>query len=203
MTTQKEQIDVTNQKIVDALVKIGMNKKLDDITVSQIVKVAGISRGTFYLHYLDKKELVVKLRGDIIFEVHHILSREMSQTMNRWWFDSRHEPYPVITDILSFAADNKKLLKFLLGTNGDTKLYRDINDELEASIIEELSSIKMTTKFRSGIPRRYAIKVIVSGIMTVITTWIVEDDSLSVEEVSKLIMNLLFLSPYEMLGIKR
>ena len=47
--------DDGNQKAMEYLLS---RKKLDDIPVSEIAKMAGVSRRTFYRHFCDKYELV-------------------------------------------------------------------------------------------------------------------------------------------------
>lgn len=48
----------THNNINDAVVSLLRQKKFDKISVKDICDTAKISRGTFYLHYVDKYDLV-------------------------------------------------------------------------------------------------------------------------------------------------
>ena len=61
MPTHQEQIAQTDAAILNALVTAGKTKSLNQITVSDLTRLSSISRGTFYLHYLDKDDLVTNV----------------------------------------------------------------------------------------------------------------------------------------------
>ncbi|OIK22644.1 TetR/AcrR family transcriptional regulator [Bacillus amyloliquefaciens] len=50
----------TQKLILDTFFMLLNEKPFDKITVNQISKLADINRGTFYLHYQDKYELLEK-----------------------------------------------------------------------------------------------------------------------------------------------
>jgi len=58
----------TKQVILEALVTLIEEKGIDAVTVKDITRKANINRGTFYLHYQDKTDLLEKTVGDIMEE---------------------------------------------------------------------------------------------------------------------------------------
>ncbi|RIP27513.1 TetR/AcrR family transcriptional regulator, partial [Staphylococcus gallinarum] len=58
----------TKRNTRKALITLLKHKKYDDISVKDICEVAGISRGTFYLHYKDKFDLVEQYQFEITKE---------------------------------------------------------------------------------------------------------------------------------------
>ena len=44
----------TKSDIKEAFIQLLATRSLEDITISQLTKKAGVNRSTFYLHYLDK-----------------------------------------------------------------------------------------------------------------------------------------------------
>lgn len=74
MTTQrKTQTKATIKKI---FTKLLIDKGLNSLTVSDITRLANINRGTFYLHYLDKYDLLEKLENEIISDLTEILLKD-------------------------------------------------------------------------------------------------------------------------------
>ena len=58
----------TRTNLRRALVYLMQNEKIDNISVQKITETAHITRGTFYLHYKDKKDFVKKAMDEIINE---------------------------------------------------------------------------------------------------------------------------------------
>ena len=54
---------VNSEKIETAFLSLILNNKYEDITISQVCKQAGINRSTFYCHYDDINDLIVKIEG--------------------------------------------------------------------------------------------------------------------------------------------
>jgi AcrR family transcriptional regulator len=60
---QKEDLRITRTKkrIKDALIQLLQEKSYEQITIQDIADKAMINRNTFYLHYLDKADLLEKI----------------------------------------------------------------------------------------------------------------------------------------------
>lgn len=53
-----QKTELTKQLLANTLKKLAGHKKVDKISVSEIVEEAGMNRQTFYYHFQDKQELV-------------------------------------------------------------------------------------------------------------------------------------------------
>ena len=201
MPTHQEQIAQTDAAILNALVTAGKTKSLNQITVSDLTRLSRISRGTFYLHYLDKDDLVTNVENSLSSKFQLMLDTGIDGTMNYQDLSSG-QPYPVVEDIVAFAAENKAILSFLFGPNGDPAFANAITALLQKSILSELKRVKGAAKFRNDLPQKYALCIVTNAIMSVILTWLSNEDSLTQSELSKVIMRTLYLSPYDVLGIK-
>lgn len=201
MPTHQEQIAQTDAAILNALVTAGKTKSLNQITVSDLTRLSRISRGTFYLHYLDKDDLVTNVENSLSSKFRLMLDTGIDGTMNYQDLSSG-QPYPVVEDIVAFAAENKAILSFLFGPNGDPAFANAITALLQKSILSELKRVKGAAIFRNDLPQKYALCIVTNAIMSVILTWLSNEDSLTQSELSKVIMRTLYLSPYDVLGIK-
>jgi AcrR family transcriptional regulator len=202
MATQQERVAQTDAAIINALVTVGKTKPLTQITISDLTRASGISRGTFYLHYLDKDDLLRHLKDYFATQLQTLLDNEMNGTMT--YRDlAKGQPYPVIVDIIELVAANKPLLEFLFGANGDPAFYRLVTTKLQTAILTELNRVKGSATFRKDLPQNYALSLVTNAIMAIVTTWLSEENGLSQAAVAKLIMQALYLSPYEMLGVQK
>ncbi|KAB8287736.1 TetR/AcrR family transcriptional regulator, partial [Bifidobacterium avesanii] len=64
----------TEAKIKAAFTQLLKEKGFDAMTVSDIARIAGINRGTFYMHYMDKYDLKQQLLDNAIYDLRRILS---------------------------------------------------------------------------------------------------------------------------------
>ena len=68
-TIPDERYSVANEAILGAFFKLIKEKKPDRITVSDIIKTAGIARSTFYNHYQDIPSLISAIEDKTIQDV--------------------------------------------------------------------------------------------------------------------------------------
>lgn len=57
----------SQEAIKKAVIELMSKKNFDEITIQNISDKANVSRGTIYLHYLDKYDLLDKLIEEHIF----------------------------------------------------------------------------------------------------------------------------------------
>ncbi|MDN6250020.1 MAG: TetR/AcrR family transcriptional regulator, partial [Tetragenococcus koreensis] len=69
----------TKVKIKQALIQLLNQKHLEEITVSDITRNSQINRGTFYLHYLDKYDLIEKLEKEILSNIQQIFDQPVKK----------------------------------------------------------------------------------------------------------------------------
>ena len=76
MAEKKEyRSSVRSKKLIrEAFRQLLMEKALEKITVTDIVKRADINRSTFYAHYPDVKGLVEEIEAEIIYKVEGVMS---------------------------------------------------------------------------------------------------------------------------------
>ncbi|MFK4901013.1 TetR/AcrR family transcriptional regulator [Lactococcus garvieae] len=200
MTIHEEQKFKTNEAIINSLVILAETKPLSKISVSDITKFGNINRGTFYLHYESKEDLIENLEAKLLKEITEIVNQNIEITMDISYFLAG-KPYPVIGLLIDFVFENQKIFKILLNSNTSI-LFRDsVKIILQDIIIKSLKTSKKDSKYFHGIPDSYALEIISSSILAIIMKWIEDTDEMTPEKVSKLIMSSLFLSPYEMLDL--
>ncbi len=68
MPKVERRIAKSQEAIKKALIELMSEKNFDDITIQDISDRANVSRGTIYLHYVDKFDLLDKLIGEHIHE---------------------------------------------------------------------------------------------------------------------------------------
>ena len=52
------------------------SKIFESITIRELTEKAGINRGTFYLHYVDKYDMFEQMKTEIVQELDSLLLKE-------------------------------------------------------------------------------------------------------------------------------
>ena len=84
----------TKTAIREALVALIQEKGFGALSVSDITSRADINRGTFYLHYKDKFDLLEQTEADIINDMENIVLQ--ANSLNFADFNSTDNPLPIV-----------------------------------------------------------------------------------------------------------
>ena len=66
----------TKIKIQESLKELLKTKKVEEITISEVIKESKISRSTFYSHYKNINEIIIEIIDDIF---KHVLSSNLNK----------------------------------------------------------------------------------------------------------------------------
>ncbi len=188
----------TKQRIKETFTKLINEKGLDALTVSDIARDSGINRGTFYLHYLDKYDLMAQLENETIENLKQIIL-----------VDHEDEELDDPTDLVSYSAiyaalryvkNDFAFIKALASDGGDPhfmRMFKGIMDDLLMTKITESKEIHF---FNQNMPDDYAREILLSNIVAIISLWIKKDGLESPELIAKMVTKAKQLSPYELIA---
>ena len=101
-TKNNSRYKMSSKKIETAFLTLILNHKYEDITISQICKQAEINRSTFYCHYYDINDLIIKIEGKFAKGMARIFNYGERQT---------HEAF---IEMFTFIKENKYFYKAFL-----------------------------------------------------------------------------------------
>lgn len=88
----------TRSVIKESLTNLMKEKSFDKITIKDITEKANINRATFYLHYMDKYDLLEQSQDDILNEIKEVLSNVFKT------FNTESLPIQNANSIISFLT---------------------------------------------------------------------------------------------------
>ncbi|MCI1935919.1 MAG: TetR/AcrR family transcriptional regulator C-terminal domain-containing protein [Bifidobacteriaceae bacterium] len=186
----------TKRAIKHAFSQLIEEKGLDALTVSDVAREAGINRGTFYLHYVDKEDLKNSLEDEAI------------NTINERLFDNESTdpddpveviPYDAILAALRYIKEDAEFIKAIVGPRGDHSFMSRFRDSLGTMIEKQVSSSSKLQFSMIGFPRDYALRVMLAGIVAVVELWLNKGAEESPEEIARLIHESRIVAPSEFL----
>lgn len=110
-----------SQRIIkQTFLEILIEEGFDEITIKKIAEKADISRKTFYLHYLDKYDLLDTIVNDELKELNNICEIKKSMGMIEgtiiWfeYFEGKKEFFKALFLSKSTVSFREKLLEFMM-----------------------------------------------------------------------------------------
>ena len=172
--------------IFDALSALLDRKSYDDITVTEVIEKAQISRGTFYRNF-DSLEDVLRYECDQKFISLKKYVYEYSRSRSN---NSSYHPLELLTPFLRFWYLDSKIIELLIKVHRQNILMDNISTILFDNLRIESS------KFNNDPLFSYWIKLRTSIITGILETWIIENKNIAPDELSKQIINHLLQSMY-------
>ena len=162
--------------ILQALTQLLQEKNWDKISVSQICQKAGINRGTFYLHYTDKYDLMEKIQEEKSALLLAILQKEKAS--NQELLESMLEAVKADGDFLKVYIQHPEL--------DFHSSFRLIVDR----ILDAIPQLEEQLKNRFQLPTPYAKPVFVASVQEMIAIWILSDFPQSSQDLASMILEL-------------
>lgn len=173
MTQRKTE---TKTYLKAALTALLAEKHFEDITVSDLTQKAGINRGTFYLHYKDKFEMMNQLKNETLDDLYCLLNQTAIYTDTR----------AVLIQTLSYLLLHREFVTALATTSylNFPQLIKDFCYQF-LTTIEEFQIIVVN---QYHIPYPYALEVYLASIESIITYWINNGYQESPQDVTDIIL---------------
>jgi AcrR family transcriptional regulator len=186
----------TKIAIRKALVALIEEKGFDALSITDITSRADINRGTFYLHYRDKFDLLDQTEAEIIRDVENIVLQ--ANSLNFADFNSTDNPLPIVVTMFEYMKENAALMQAILGLEGDSALLTRIRQTVEKNLkLGFLAGIKAQNFL---VPSEYLISYVVSAHFGVIQAWLQKGCVESSHEMAVTLSKLSMYGPIRMTG---
>lgn len=175
---KKQDLRVTRTKTLlkDTLLFLLNEKKFEDISVSELTKLAGINRKTFYLHYSSTRDLLNEIQDELLTQIvnisndYNVLSPDFS-------------PYPFFLELTQFlnSAYNKHRAILFFSSDGVSaaKIKRVILNNTVPNVTQLYKINKIQLDFY--------FDYILGGLLSLYLSWFSHNPPLvSVEELAQI-----------------
>lgn len=162
----------TEEKIQKALFSLLKYRKYNDIAIKEICYEAGINRSSFYAHYQDINDLMIKTEEKLSSEISKIFNPNILWTEN------------VFEKLFSFLYDNREFYKSYLETNEQT--FMEKNDFI--NYIKIINSTHKDIGFNES-EKIYHMAFFAGGIKALTKAWIKNNCKETPQQMAKIITN--------------
>ncbi|MFO6495855.1 MULTISPECIES: TetR/AcrR family transcriptional regulator C-terminal domain-containing protein [Bacillus] len=190
-------INRTKRMIRDALSELMEEKAFEEVTVKDITRKADINRGTFYLHYQDKYDLLEQSENEIIEEIREI-AKQSIHSMGVLKGPVIDKPLPFVVDIFEYFKENAIFLKAILGPKGTGSFPL----KFKSVLTENLKRLKKTIKAEALVPEEYLISYIVGAQVNVLHEWLISGMAETPHEMALILSKLTGMGPAYAAGLR-
>jgi AcrR family transcriptional regulator len=193
---QDRRVERTRKLLHEALMALIVEKGYEEVTVQDILDRANLGRSTFYSHYRDKDDLL--LRG---FD--HL--RTMLEDQHRALLSARARgkaaDFNLSLELFRHAQENHGHYKAMVGKQSGQMIMRQAHDYLAALVREHLEPV-MKSRKKPPVPLDLAAHWLASGFLSLMTWWLDHNLPHTPEEMDAIFRRLTLPGLEAGLGIK-
>jgi len=146
-TKNNARYKISSDKIETAFLALLLNHKYEDITINQICNQANINRSTFYCHYSDINDLIIKIENKFAKSMANIFNFGERRT---------HEAF---IEMFSFVKSNKYFYKAFLNipyatlaeSNTKIQVLKNIGEKANIGKSNDIAIFYRASFFGAGI----------------------------------------------------
>jgi len=200
LKSEKDRRTIKTKKVIrKALSELIEEKGFSNISITDLTTRADINRGTFYLHYFDKYDLLEKVENEVMAEIQE--QTKDIDYVNMLSIDVINEPIPFVIKLFEYIKENASFMKAILGPKGDPLFHRKLKKLIEINLFEK-KLVKAFNKENMLIPEEYFISYLISAHLGVAQQWLESGMEKSPKEMALILSKMSLLGPLWAAGIK-
>jgi AcrR family transcriptional regulator len=160
----------TKAAIRKALLDLIAEKGFEALTVRDITTRADINRGTFYLHYQDKYDLLQQTEAQVIADLEQLT--EQPGAFNVPDPTNLSEPVPFLLDLFEYLQTNAALMAAVLGLRGAQAFQAYIRQSIQNDFLKKRGVYALVRLERLTVPLEYLVSYVAAAHFGVFQTWL-------------------------------
>lgn len=178
----------TKQLIQQSFIQLLAEKPFDSITVGDISKVASINRGTFYLHYLDKYDLLDKIEQQLFENLGNHIDELQSRYLATQNFQEHQEQ--LAASLFGSIQAQAPLLKIFLSHHGRAGFHFRFRDAFSQKVRVNLEQNE-AIQSQLNLSMDYFLAFITSAFLGLVEQWVQNGLDKTPEEMTSLYVNII------------
>ncbi|WP_145946341.1 MULTISPECIES: TetR/AcrR family transcriptional regulator [Paenibacillus] len=188
----------TRLVIRDALTELIEEKGFEAVSVKDITTRANINRGTFYLHYRDKFDLLEQSEAEVIEGIIAIITKATSEDLET--YRETGISVSLIVTVFEYIEEHAAFLKAILGPKGDVSFQSQLKAMFRKNLLEKNLS-PLIRKENLQVPAEYFLSYVSSAHLGIIQQWLMSGRQETPAEMARILSLLTFRGPFFAAGI--
>lgn len=181
-TVHEQMAQKTKLEIQKCFIDLVHEEGFQNISVKGIAERAGINRGTFYLHYVDKFDCMEKIQNKLLDELHEKINK--IDPSGIFISLQQQKIYTPFMAIYEFVLENAVALRAILGNQGDPSFANKVKEILRNTLIVRLAEhIPMLAQEEFN---KYFTAFFTSAILGLFQEWLEDYEGKTAEDLAKI-----------------
>ncbi|WML41786.1 TetR/AcrR family transcriptional regulator C-terminal domain-containing protein [Neobacillus sp. OS1-2] len=159
----------TKELIQRSFLQILEHKPFESITIGDITKIAQINRGTFYLHFIDKFDLLDQIEHQLFAEIGNHIDELQSRYSSTQTLEKEQEH--LAATLFSVIELHSPILRIFLSNHGRAGFHIRLRDAFSEKVRVNLEKNK-SINAHLNVPLEYFLSFITSAFLGLIEQWV-------------------------------
>lgn len=189
MAVYDDMNEKTKENIQKSFVQLLKEKSFIKVSVQDIAKVSGINRGTFYLHYFDKYDLLDQMEENLLsgLEVH--LERLQPDRLMLEAEKGNISMHAV--EVFRYIQLNAETFKVFLGGNNRVGFHKRLKQFFVEHFLEKMISNELFFN-STTVPQDYLSSFATSAFLGLIEQWLDNDLAETPKQMAEMYIQIIF-----------
>lgn len=181
LTRHQRRRQQTRQQLIQAAVELVLEKGYEAVTVQDITDRADLGRGTFYIHFKDKEDVLWSAIQDGL----HATEVE-AHNRYKEFLPPQPEFYGYL-NIFRYASQNQDLYRVMLGKQGSAILTERVHVHLAAVYEYDIAFLPQKIYTEFDVPKEILIHVITGAVLQLVKWWLNTPNDYTPEQMAGLL----------------
>lgn len=187
----------TRLAIQQAVAELLPSKGFESMTILDITEKADINRGTFYLHFVDKYDMLDQFEKELLMKIKEAVLEHLT-------YDASAEDliatrYPTIVNVLRCIADEKQILEILFQTKGILSLQSQMKEVLLQ--LFKVDVVRNIDFKQAKVSPDFFVTILTSNFLGFAQYFLATEEEMEPEKLAKTMLNVLINGPARVGGL--
>lgn len=172
----------TEKKITESFLKLYAEMPLHKINIKMLTQLAGINRGTFYLHYLNLDDLITSIEDEQLEAIIEL----NNQNRNYYYSKTTEDFARFFIPTFKYMEKNKKVFRVILGPHSRARFRIEFQKLMHNNMTKRFKNLLSCTNDKELLKKISVVEFTISGSVGTIIHWLSLDTYLPPEELASL-----------------
>lgn len=170
----------TRKQLIQAAVELVLEKGYEAVTIFDITERADLGRGTFYIHFKDKEDILWSAIQDGLRETEAEAHKQFNGKL-----PDQLEYYGYL-NIFRHAERNRALYRVMLGEQGSAQLTARVQAHLIEEYKHDIAVLPGDIYRDFGVPEEILVQAVTGALIQLVRWWLETPNSYSIEQMAGL-----------------
>ena len=167
----------TRKQLIESTLQLVLDKGYDAISIQDITDRADLGRGTFYIHFKDKEEVVWTAFREMFQELEQDAHRKLDRRLPQ-------VEYFGLANIFSHAAEHRDLYRVMFGRQGSAVLAARAQDFLASVFLADIRNAPEPPEVNFHLPEEIEAQYLTGVVTRLLFWWLDTPNGYSAEQMA-------------------